>query len=74
MSLAKSSIGITTKVETSAVVARLEACLADLDRLGENLAAAHLSACIDALRTAPSDAIAADPGTSDGKADVNDGK
>ncbi|MDE2403466.1 MAG: hypothetical protein KGM17_01965 [Sphingomonadales bacterium] len=33
----------------SDVMAQLHACLDDLDRLGAVLAAAHLSACLDAL-------------------------
>ena len=56
MSLAKSSIGAPAKVEIPALLARLERCLSDLDRLGENLAAAHLSACIDVLSATASPA------------------
>ena len=35
------------------LVNRLTACLAELDLIGETIAAAHLSACIDALNSGP---------------------
>ena len=35
------------------VIATLTECLAELDKCGATVAAAHLSACLDALEAAP---------------------